>query len=101
VELQHYSTCREYRIRADELPIVECMMGNGRRRVRADEVKVYTYPKDPWLVFVLTEGRTVLRDGREGRRAGVSWTIGGRWDTSADAPGWVLDLARDALASEV
>lgn len=97
MELEHFSTEREYKIRDGEFPIVECMMGNGRRRVLADTVKVSTYPAEPWHAFVVAEGRTILRDGRSGRRTGVSWSIGGRWDETATAPEWVIAAARRAL----
>lgn len=95
MKFEIYCTEREYRIRADELPIVEYFTGVGRHRFRVDWAKVVTYADEPGQVLVVAGGPIILRNGsqnRAGRRGHTSWSVGGR-HASKNAPEWVLKLA--------
>lgn len=59
-------------------------LGNGVRNVLADTAEVTTWPDG--RQHVTLTGRVRKRDGTEGNRQQIGWTIGGRWDMSAEAP---------------
>lgn len=80
--ITHRATSHEFHL--DPPVEVEQQMGNGRRRILADEGTVTARRNGD--VFVHLSGRSVKRDGTAGPRRGCGWSIGGRWDESESAP---------------
>lgn len=66
-------------------------MGNGLRRIIPDGMKITDYENRSG--YVALEGRSVRRDGLQGPRRTVGWSIGGRWDESSLVPPWAMWIA--------
>lgn len=84
-------TSTTYTYQITDAPEVEQMMGNGRRRIIPDEMRITEHSERTG--YLALEGRSVLRDGSLASRRQVGWCIGGRWDESRYAPLWAMRVA--------
>ena len=83
-----------------EAPDAGKRLGNGYRRILPDEMKVTVYR--PGEGHIEKPGRSIPARSRrpDGPRRGVGWSIGGRWDETAKAPAWAVEIARVWIGGE-
>ena len=89
----HVLTRTTYSLSLSCAPVVEKMMGNGVRRIRPTRLEVTVYQPGSVEAHLCLSGQSILRDGRNGAMRSCSWTIGGRWDESDQAPAWAVEIA--------
>jgi hypothetical protein len=78
-----------YEARLSGVENVTAYLGNGRREIEPVEAEVTVLS---YAVHVTLRGPHITRTGERRGYQQVGWTIGGRWDQSADAPPIVTEL---------
>lgn len=87
---RQYSS-QEFLISGDA-PEVSQKMGNRLRRIKPQSFKARRYDMYGGGSHIILTGPSIRRDGSLGPSRAVFWSIGGRWDESAEVPAWAMDL---------